>query len=47
MLTPSHIAVRAGADPASRDERGRTARQLAENGDHAAVLRLLDHLGAP
>ena len=41
------VAVRADADPALSDPQRRTARELAEDGGHDAVLRLLDYLGAP
>jgi uncharacterized protein len=39
------IALRSGADPAARDSRGKSARQLAQRSGDAAALRLLEYLG--
>lgn len=40
------LALRSGANPTTRDARGRTARQLAEARGHEATSRLLSYVGA-
>lgn len=40
------LALRSGANPTTRDARGRTARQLAEARGHQATTRLLTYVGA-
>jgi ankyrin repeat protein len=44
--TVAALAIRAGADPETRDGRGRTPLMLAVTGDRPAVARLLTYLGA-
>ena len=45
--TAAALALRAGADIETRDDRGRTPLELAVSSDHAVVTRLLVNLGSP